>query len=393
MDGKTTFTQFQVDKLNQPLLYKLTKLRRNLNKNFKYYDIRKIDIDYDKHKNFFKYMKELAYLKYRKIHLVKIFRKNYFNAFAQKELKNKKREKSQPFPYHVKTYHRLIYRNLYNYQFKPYVLPLKKEDKINNLNLTDGQIKRKKTRKKIFANPYLDRKIKYLTKINQRLINRNNQIDKNNYKNNILQKSNSTSCLYNNKYLLNNNYNKYQYFNILPKIKQDKSNFNSNDSNLNEENNNNTKSLKYTKPKLLLPKIKGDCLSAIDSSKKIEKDLKIFKYGKKEPQKKEENIDENKLINLPRKKLYKLFFSSKKSKQKKIVKKQEEKKLSSKDKKKGKENKSLFFKNNSSNNSENNIKETKNVKIEIINDISVIKDTNSILDESSEKRFFPLMNT
>ena len=134
-------------------------------------------------------------------------------------------------------------------------------------------------------------------------------------------------------------------------------------------------------------------MSAIDSSKKIEKDLKIFKYGKKEPQKKEENIDENKLINLPRKKLYKLFFSNKKSKQKKILKKQEEKKLSSKDKKKGKENKSLFFKNNSSNNSENNIKETKNVKIEIINDISVIKDTNSILDESSEKRFFPLMNT
>ena len=73
MNGKNTFTQLQIDNLNQPLLNKLTKIRRNLNMNFKYYDIRKIDVDYDKHKNFYKYMKELAYLKYRKKHIVKIY--------------------------------------------------------------------------------------------------------------------------------------------------------------------------------------------------------------------------------------------------------------------------------------------------------------------------------
>lgn len=398
MDGKTTFTNFQVDKLNQPLLYKLTKLRRNLNKNFKYYDIRKIDVDYDKHKNFYKYMKELAYLKYRRKHLVKIFRNYYFNIFTIKELSDIKRRNSHPHPYHEKTYHRLIYRNLYNYQFKPYVLPLKKEDKVNILNLTDGQMKRRKNKKRKFVNKYLDKKIKYLNKINQRLKNKNNQNERNKIKKEqptILQKSNSTSCLNNNKYLLNNNYGSYKYFNLLPKIKNDKRNFNSIDNNLNEENNDNIntipKPFKYRKYKLLLPKIKDDCLSTINTSKKLENDLKVFKYGKKEPQKKDKNIDENNLLNVPPRKLFKLFFGMNKSKPKEINKKGKTNKPKEIIKKE-KGNKSLFFKAENNNKSENNIKEINEVKIEkeSINDISEIKDNsnNSILNETNDKKIF-----
>ena len=407
MNGKTTFTQFKVDNLNQPLLYKLNKLKRNLNKNFKYYDIRKIDVDYDKHKNLFKYMKELAYLKYRRKHLVKIFRKNYFNIYyIQKELNDLKRRKSHKNPYHVKTYTRLIYRNLYNYQFKPYLLPLKKEDKINRLNLTDINIRKRKTKKKLFYNPYLDRKIKYLNKINQRLMNQNLKNDKNYYKKieSNLTKSNSVSVL-NNK-----NARNYKKFDALPKIRKD--NFNSIDNTLYEKNNEYdrtiVKSLNANLSKkrlLLLPKIKDDCLSTIDSSKKLEKDLIVFKYGKKEtPKKKEENIDESNLLNIPPRKLFKLFFGIKKPKPKpKGIVNIKKKKInsSSQSTKKDKTISSLNIKNDTSNpildNSNNmNIQEIK-VEKENINDISVIKENNNFNelneDLSTEKKIFNFEGT
>ncbi len=395
MNGKTTFTKFQVDNLNQPLLYKLSKLKRNLNRNFKYYDIRKIDVDYDKHKNFFKYMKELAYLKYRRSHLVKIFSKNYFDIFTQKELNKIKRRKSHKNPYHKKTYHRLIYRNLYNYQYKPYVLPLQKEDKINKLNLTDTLNKKRKTKKKAFVNPYLDKKIKYLTKVNQRLMNQNLK----NYKNNSkkiesnLFKSNSMPMI-NNRNIKNLKKNE-----SLPKITQKKLNFKSldNDNNLyekNEENKTIIKPLKINVNKkriLILPKIKDDCLSTIDYSKKIERDLRIFKYGKKETckkEKEEENIDESNLLNVPPRKLYKLFFGIKKQPKKiDITKKKKDKSISS-----------INIKNNKSapiiDNNYNYSKDVNEIKIEKenINDISVIKENNNSnkLNEDfiSDKKIF-----
>ena len=405
MNGKTTFTKFQVDNLNQPLLYKLSKLKRNLNRNFKYYDIRKIDVDYDKHKNFFKYMKELAYLKYRRSHLVKIFCKNYFDIFTQKELNNIKRRKSHKNPYHIKTYHRLIYRNLYNYQYKPYVLPLQKEDKINKLNLTDTLNKKRKTTKKAFVNPYLDKKIKYLTKVNQRLMNQNLK----NYKNNSkkiesnLFKSNSMPMI-NNRNIKNLKKNE-----SLPKITQKKLNFKSldNDNNLyekNEENKTIIKPLKINVNKkriLILPKIKDDCLSTIDYSKKIERDLRIFKYGKKETSKKEkeeENIDESNLLNVPPRKLYKLFFGIKKQPKKIDITKEKKINKSSNKKKKDKSISSINIKNNMSapvvDNNYNCSKDVNEIKIEKenINDISVIKENNNSnkLNEDfiSDKKIF-----
>lgn len=330
MNGKNTFTQFKVNNLNQPLLYKLRKLNRNINKNFQFYDIRKIDIDYDKHKDLFKYMKELAYLKYRRNHLVKIFKKTYFNILNLKELEYLKRRKSHNNPYHEKTYHRLIYRNFYNYQFKPYVLPLKKEDIINRLNITDKQFKRRKRKKRIFVNPYLDMKIKYLSKVNQRLImnknikNENNTYKKIDYFN--LKKSNSVSRLYNKKLNINNpRLKNFKKSDVFPKIKHNNINFNSVENNLydndeydNDDNKSKLKSLDINKRRMLiLPKIKDDCLSTINSSIKIEKEIKMFKYGKKETSKKEEEkIPEKNLLNVPPRKLYKLFFGIKKKKPK-----------------------------------------------------------------------------
>ena len=393
MDGKTTFTQFRVDNLNQPLLYKLNKLKRNLNKNFKYYDIRKIDVDYDKHKNFFKYMKELAYLKYRKNHLVKIFKKYYFNKFTQKDFNNLKRNKSHNNPYHIKTYQRLIYRNLYNYQYKPYVLPLNKEDKINKLNLTDTILKKKKTKKKIFSNPYLDRKIKYLTKVNQRLLNKNLKNEENKNKNIEsfkLIKSNSVSLLYNNKFNLNKNYlMDFKKLEILPNIKNYKINYSSIDNNksYNDENRTIMKSLNVNKSRIsLLPKIQNDCLSTINTSKKLEKDLKIFKYGKKEtPKKEEENIDENNLLNLSPRKIFKLFFGRNKTKPKKVfkIKKSKINNSSSKNINKGKNIISLNLKNDKNPSFYNDNKDMKIGK-DNINDISIINGRNNSNDLNEE---------
>ena len=393
MDGKTTFTQFRVDNLNQPLLYKLNKLKRNLNKNFKYYDIRKIDVDYDKHKNFFKYMKELAYLKYRKNHLVKIFKKYYFNKFTQKDFNNLKRNKSHNNPYHIKTYQRLIYRNLYNYQYKPYVLPLNKEDKINKLNLTDTILKKKKTKKKIFSNPYLDRKIKYLTKVNQRLLNKNLKNEENKNKNIEsfkLIKSNSVSLLYNNKFNLNKNYlMDFKKLEILPNIKNYKINYSSIDNNksYNDENRTIMKSLNVNKSRiLLLPKIQNDCLSTINTSKKLEKDLKIFKYGKKEtPKKEEENIDENNLLNLSPRKIFKLFFGRNKTKPKKVfkIKKSKINNSSSKNINKGKNIISLNLKNDKNPSFYNDNKDMKIGK-DNINDMSIINGRNNSNDLNEE---------
>ena len=393
MDGKTTFTQFRVDNLNQPLLYKLNKLKRNLNKNFKYYDIRKIDVDYDKHKNFFKYMKELAYLKYRKNHLVKIFKKYYFNKFTQKDFNNLKRNKSHNNPYHIKTYQRLIYRNLYNYQYKPYVLPLNKEDKINKLNLTDTILKKKKTKKKIFSNPYLDRKRKYLTKVNQRLLNKNLKNEENKNKNIEsfkLIKSNSVSLLYNNKFNLNKNYlMDFKKLEILPNIKNYKINYSSIDNNksYNDENRTIMKSLNVNKSRiLLLPKIQNDCLSTINTSKKLEKDLKIFKYGKKEtPKKEEENIDENNLLNLSPRKIFKLFFGRNKTKPKKVfkIKKSKINNSSSKNINKGKNIISLNLKNDKNPSFYNDNKDMKIGK-DNINDISIINGRNNSNDLNEE---------
>ena len=393
MDGKTTFTQFRVDNLNQPLLYKLNKLKRNLNKNFKYYDIRKIDVDYDKHKNFFKYMKELAYLKYRKNHLVKIFKKYYFNKFTQKDFNNLKRNKSHNNPYHIKTYQRLIYRNLYNYQYKHYVLPLNKEDKINKLNLTDTILKKKKTKKKIFSNPYLDRKIKYLTKVNQRLLNKNLKNEENKNKNIEsfkLIKSNSVSLLYNNKFNLNKNYlMDFKKLEILPNIKNYKINYSSIDNNksYNDENRTIMKSLNVNKSRiLLLPKIQNDCLSTINTSKKLEKDLKIFKYGKKEtPKKEEENIDENNLLNLSPRKIFKLFFGRNKTKPKKVfkIKKSKINNSSSKNINKGKNIISLNLKNDKNPSFYNDNKDMK-IGRDDINDISIINGRNNSNDLNEE---------
>ena len=397
MDGKTTFTQFKVDNLNQPLLFKLNKLKRNLNKNFKYYDIRKIDIDYDKHKNFFKYMKELAYLKYRKNHLVKIFKKYYFNLFTQKDLNNLKRRKSHDNPYHVKTYQRLIYRNFYNYQYKPYVLPLSKEDRINKLYLTDAYLKKKKRKKKIFTNPCLDRKIKYLSKVHQRLINKNlkNKQDKNkNIESFKLIKSNSVSSLYINKFNLNKNFlRNFKKIDILPNIKSYKINYSYVDNNLydksnNDENRTKMKLLNINKNKILiLPKIQDECLSTINTSKQLEKDLKTFKYGKKEtPKKEEENIDENNLLNLPPRKLFKLFFGINKKKPKKIIKIKKPKNNNSTFKTINKVKAISSFNLNNENNPNSNNDDN-------INDISIIngRKTNSIgLNEeiSNNKKIF-----
>ena len=286
MNGKSTFTLMEVDELNQPQLYKLNNLKRTINKNFELYDVRKIDIDYEQHKNLYKYMKQLAYFKYRRKNLIKIIGNYNKNIIKKEELIKLKRRNSHDLPYHKKTYHTLIYRNLYNYKFKPYALPLNKEDKIIELNLTNAKLKINKIEKKrIIINPYLDIKYKCLLKVSQKLNDKNKIQEKRELKGNLFRNNNMYNLkkIYNSVSVseLNLNYNnknlKKSY--RLPKINK---NYNSseiiNDKNKSLRlNNNKNKSFNF-----ILPKIRNDCLSTIKSLNKIEYNLKIFKYGKKE---------------------------------------------------------------------------------------------------------------
>ena len=156
-----TFELIQMEDMYNSVLKKVEKLTKNINKQFKDYNIRGFTIEYEK-QNIFENMKKLAYKKFRKSHLVIIFRKYYINIFTQNELTRIKRTRSHKNPHHAKTYHKIIYRNFLNFQYRPYVMPLTKEDKepFENLNITDIKKKRNKTKKKIYVDPYLNIKIK-----------------------------------------------------------------------------------------------------------------------------------------------------------------------------------------------------------------------------------------
>ena len=320
MNGKSTFTLMEVDELNQPQLYKLNNIKRTINKNFEFYDVRKIDIDYEQHKNFYKYMKQLAYFKYRRQNLTKIINKYIKDTIKKEELQKIKRRFSHDLPYHKKTYYTLIYRNLYNYKFKPYALPLNKEDKIDKLNLTFATLKiNKKEKKRIIKNPYLEVKYKRLLKVCQQVSDRNKMKEKLESKGNLFRNKNMYNLkkIYNSasvsKLNLNNSKNLLKSY-LFPKINKN-TNHNSseiiNDNKSLRLNNNKNKSFN-----LILPKIRNDCLSTIQSLNKIEIGLKIFKYGKKEDISK--NIEKNNLkINnyyneFNPSKLYKVFSKSKK---------------------------------------------------------------------------------
>jgi len=287
MNGKSTFTLMEIDELKQPQLYRLNNLKRTINRNFELYDVRKFDIDYEQHKNLFKYMKKIAYFKYRRKNLVKIIDNYIKYTLKKEELKKAKRRNSHDLPYHKKIYHILIYRNLYNYKFKPYAFPLNKEDKINELNLTNAELKiNKKEKKKIAINPYLDLKYRHLLNVFQKLSDKNKNQEKLKPKGNLL----GNNHLYNLKKIynsisiselnLNNRKNNKKDY-ILPKIK-----INRNKShNLSEiiKDKNKSLSLNNNKNKsfnLIFPKIRKDCLSTIKNLNKIECDLKKFKYGK-----------------------------------------------------------------------------------------------------------------
>ena len=316
-----------------PVVNKVQKLTKNIDKQFKDYNIRGFRIERKK-ENLFSYMKNLAYKKFRKEHLVEIFRKNNINIFGKNELNKIKRTRSHRIPYHKKTYHTIIYRNLYNYQYHPYLFPLTKEDISNQkfLNLTDYKKRKKKIKKQVFINPYLEMKIKTLTKINEKLKEKENS--KIIHKINLLQKTNSNPSLNNNlsynKYLLNNwNNQRSRFQDKIPKLRNEQrlfNNLNNNSSNFEETTTNykslliNSKEIKKGK-NLILPKIKEDCVSALKNLNKINNRLRVFKLGNKEKITKEE-ISDNNLLNLNLPQLYNLFFIKKKNKVK-ILKKKE----------------------------------------------------------------------
>ena len=331
MDGRSTFIEMYMEDMYLPVVNKVQKLTKNIDKQFKDYNIRGFRIERKK-ENLFSYMKNLAYKKFRKKHLVEIFRKNNIDIFGKNELNKIKRTRSHRLPYHKKTYHKIIYRNLYNYRYRPYLFPLTKEDISNRkfLNLTDYKKRKKKVKKRVFINPYLEKKIKTLTKINEKLKEKENS--KIIHKINLLPKTNSNPSFNNNlsynKYIINNwNNQRSRFQGKIPKLRNEKTifnNLNNNSSNF-EETTTNYKSLlikskEIKKGKnLILPKIKEECVSTIKNLNKINNRLRVFKLGNKEKTTKEE-ISENNLLNLNLPQLYNLFFIKKKNKVKTLKK-------------------------------------------------------------------------
>lgn len=330
MDGKNTFIEMEMEDMYCPVVEKVKKLTKKIDKQFKDYNIRGFTIERKK-ENIYYYMKNLAFKKFRKKHLIQIYKKNYIDIFSKKELNKITRPKSHRNPYHKKTYLTIIYRNLYNYKYRPYLMPLTNEDKSNKLflNLTDIKKKRKKIKRKIIINYHLEMKLKNLTKINERL--KEKQKTKIIEKIKLLPKRNSNPSLkYNlscNQYLINNwNNQRKRIQGKIPKLRSEKTmfyNMNSYSSKHEESTTNYRSILEKSEMKkgkrLILPKIKEELVTTIKNLNQINNKIRSLKTNNKENKPKEE-INDNNLLNLNLQQLYKLFYLKQKKKNQKLKK-------------------------------------------------------------------------
>ena len=335
LDGTDTFIKIEMEDMYYPVVKKVNYLTKNMNKQFKENNIRGFTIE-KTNKNLYSYMKYLAFKKYRKNHLVKIIRKNNIEIFGENELKKLRRAKSHKLPFHRKAYHILIYRNLDNYKYYPYLFPLIKEEKsYDNLLSYSEKRARKKKRKRIFIDKYLETKIQSLKKIKENLKDKASNLRKSK----ILIKSNSsinnTNIYHFNKLLINNwNNQRKRIQGSTTKFSGEKSNLMSTDNlnNINsvyEETTTNYKSnlmnsiYDKKRKKILLPKIGQECLTTLKNLNKINNKLKNIKGENKQNEKDNEaQINDNNLLNLNLPQLYKLFYIKNRKKSKlKIIKK------------------------------------------------------------------------
>ena len=206
------------------------------------------------------------------------------------------------------------------------------------LFFTEKNVRRKRIKKRNKTKHFLDTKIKYLSKLNQKLKERNEENMKNLQNNSVkpLKKSHSVFLFENNPGLfMKNNSCK----NIFVKVRLPKMNYSEKkdlvSSNYNDDNpDTNGKSiLELRKMKLLkinqcrrayLPKIKDNIISTMKNSKIIEKDLFDFKLRRKEMnkvriqpknEKTNKEININSLLNVSPRKVFKLLFGKNNSRQ------------------------------------------------------------------------------
>ena len=339
MNDGFAFVRMEMEDVYNPVLNEVESKTKKMIKLFKNYNIRGFTIERKKD-NFYLYLKNLAFKKYRKKHLIRIIRNQKINIFSRNELNKIKRTKSHKMTNHQKIYHILIYRNFLNFKYSPYVMPLTKEDKSHKIfyNLTDINKKRKKIKKQIYINPYLEMKIKTLTKINDRLKER----DRVKSLNKIIytRKSQSNQSINNEKFykfnkLLVNNWNnqRKRLEGKIPKLISEKTKLTS-ASDINISSQENTKkyhsflfqSIDIKKhKKIILPKLGEKCLETIRNLNQIKNKIKIYKAGNKERKINDEDIiNDDNLLNLNLPQLYKLFYlkNKKKNKLKSIKKKQ-----------------------------------------------------------------------
>ena len=326
LDGTDTFINMEIEDMYYPILEKVNKMENNMKKQFKAHKIRGFSIEYKKD-NLFLYMKHLAFKKYQKQHLIKIIRKNNINIFSVNELNKIRRTKSHKLPYHQRAYHMLIYRNFGNYKYKPYLFPLNKEEKDEQNLLSYSERRRvRKKRQRIFINHELESKIRNLRKIKERLKIKSTNLKKIK----IVTKSNSSinnQNYYNfSKFIINNWQNQRKRLQAKSsKNFGEKMNINSTDNltsinSLYEESttfkNNLLSSINIKKEKkIILPKIKKECVTTLKNLNQINKNLILFKgINKQNAKNDEDKINDNNLLNLNLHQLYKLFYIKNKKK-------------------------------------------------------------------------------
>ena len=256
MDSKSPFSQMYTRNYDLPVISQVKNLNKYISKNINQTSIRSIDLDYEKKKNLYQYMKNLAFMKYQYINYIKILRKKISNTYNEVKKLIAKRSKSHYNPIHDKIYHILIYQNLYNYKYKPYTFSLKKSDYVSYIYLTDENIaKKRKTiiKKKNYINPYYQREINDLKKKYERIVDRKNlkiknfsPIKKNSNTKTSQIKGSNNSCTFLDKKKLTN-----------------KKSGNKSENNIKSAS-------------LILPKIEKEYLSAQEISIKIEKEIQIM---------------------------------------------------------------------------------------------------------------------
>ena len=267
------FTNYEMENKEYFLTQKINKIKAKLNHDMKIFKIPNFEkkSTTQENTNFFLYIKNAANLNYIKRNYLKILKDKFLNVINKNELaKIRKRKYSHDVPYHLKTYHLLIYRNFDNFKYKPFLFPLEEKDRKRKC-LTIEKQKKVKRRKINYINKYSEQTVNLVKKyiklnpkknINSPLMNRFSSLSPFNFfgsgyfnKMSIIQKNNFDEI----ETAIKKKFQEKSHNNLfLPSLKKKRNN------------------------RHILPKIKSDCLVTLKNSNLIANNLMSIKLSTKD---------------------------------------------------------------------------------------------------------------